>query len=148
MRLPTTSGAKARVPVVPLASIVLLLAMFLFLAGNVQERDRTRTELPASAGRAEAATGAGCIVIAKGAGETVTYRFSDGEEATRPMGGPTDIYLAVRQVLSSNPSKPFVIKADAGVRYSYVDDVLERLRRAGVRELVLLTRRRLTGSAP
>jgi hypothetical protein len=93
----------------------------------------------------EAPRGAALIVIARepggAGGPSLAYRFSDGRDPARSLGGPTDIYLAALRVIDSDPTKPFVIKADASVRYSLVDDVLEQLRKAGVRDLTLLTRR-------
>ena len=108
--------------------------------------------LPASRIRVDAPRGAACVVITREAGEerwgTLVYSFSDGKEASRRLGGRTDIYLAALRVVSDDPERPFVVKADAAVRYGLVDDVLEQLRKAGVRELTLLTRPLAPGGAP
>jgi hypothetical protein len=92
----------------------------------------------------DAPQGAACVVIARESGDerwgTLAYRFSDGEEASRSLGGRTDIYLAALRVVAQDPERPFVVKADAGVWYGVVDEVIEQLRKAGVRELILLTR--------
>ena len=136
------TGAGGGVLAVPLATLAALLAPFLLLA-LVSEADRSRVGLPVSLIRIAAPRGAACVVIAREAGEerwgSLVYRFTDGREASRRLGGPTDIFLAALRVVAEDPDRPFAIKADAGVRYGLVDDVLEQLRKAGVRELILLT---------
>ncbi len=145
------TGAGGGASAVPLATLGALLAPFLLLA-LVTEVDRSPLSLPASRVRLDAGRGAASVVIARGAREetwgTLVYRFSDGKEASRRLGGPTDIFLAALRVVTEDPERPFVIKADAGVRYGLVDDVLEQLRKAGVRELTLLTRAPEAGGTP
>jgi biopolymer transport protein ExbD len=151
-RLPhRRAAADGGVAAIPLATLGALLAPFLLLS-LVTEVDRSHLSLPASRGRVEAGKGAACVVIAREAGEetwgNLVYRFSDGKEASGRLGGPTDIFLAALRVVSEDPGRPFVVKADAGVRYSLVDDVLEQLRKAGVRELTLLTQPSEAGPTP
>ena len=142
-RFRRATGAGGGVSAVPLATLGALLAPFLLLA-LAAEVDRTRLVLPSSRVRLDAGRGAACVVIAREAREerwgTLEYRFSDGKEASRRLGGPTDIFLAALRVVAEHPDRPFVVKADAAIRYGLVDDVLEQLRKAGVRELTLLTR--------
>ena len=134
-----------------MATLGALLAPFLLL-GFAGEADRTRVVLPESRLRVVAPRGAACVVIARDSREArpggLVYRFADGKEAGRRLGGPTDVFLAALRVVSEDPERPFVIKADAGVRYGLVDDVLEQLRKAGVRELTLLTRAPEAGGTP
>jgi biopolymer transport protein ExbD len=145
------TGAAGGRTAVPLATLGALIAPFLLLA-LAAEVDRSSVSLPPSRVRQDAPRDAACVVIAREAGEekwgTLTFRFSDGKEASRRLGGPTDIFLAALRVLSEDPERPFVIKADAGVRYDLVDDVLEQLRKAGARDLTLLTRAAAAGAAP
>jgi biopolymer transport protein ExbD len=139
------------VSVIPLVSLGALLAPFLLIS-LVTEVDRSRLPLPASRVRVEAGRGAACIVIGREAGEeswgALAYRFSDGKEASERLGGSTDIFLAALRVVTEDPERPFVIKADAGIRYGLVDDVLEQLRKAGVRELTLQTDAPEAGETP
>jgi biopolymer transport protein ExbD len=148
---PSFRQAAGGAAAVPLATIGALLAPFLLLT-LVAEVDRSRVRLPASRVRPHVTRGAACVVIAREAGEerwgSLVYRFSDGSEASRRLGGPTDIFLAALRVVSEDPERPFVIKAEAGIRYGLVDDVLEQLRKAGVRDLTLLTRPPAIGSGP
>ncbi len=136
---------------VPLATLAALLAPFLLLA-LVSEVDRTRVGLPPSRVRVTAPRGAACVVIAPEAGEerwgSLVYRFTDGRETSRRLGGPTDVFLAALRVVADDPGRPFAIKADAEVRYGLVDDVIEQLRKAGVREITLLTSSPVEGSKP
>ncbi len=136
---------------VPLMTLAALLAPFLLLA-LVSELDRSRVALPSSATRVVAKRGAACVVIAREAGEerwgSLVYRFTDGREASRRLGGPTDIFLAALRVVAEDADRPFAIKADAGVPYGLVDDVLEQLRKAGVHEITFLTSPGTAGPTP
>jgi biopolymer transport protein ExbD len=145
------ASAGGGVPAIPLATLGALLAPFLLLL-LVTEVDRSRISLPASRVRVDAGRDAACVVIARESGEetwgALVYRFSDGKEASGRLGGPTDVFLAALRVVTEDPGRPFAIKADAGVRYDLVDDVLEQLRKAGVREVTLLTQASEAGSTP
>ncbi len=136
---------------VPLATLAALLAPFLLLA-LFSEVDRSRVSLPSSRIRVRAPRGAACVVIAREAAEerwgSLVYRFTDGRQASQRLGGPTDVFLAALRVVAEDPDRPFAIKADQGVRYGLVDDVLEQLRKAGVRELTLLTAPQPEGPTP
>ena len=145
------AGAGGGAAVIPLATLGALLAPFLLLASPV-EVDRTRVMLPASHARAEAGRGAASIAIARETEQegwgSIVYGFSDGEETSRILGGPTDIYLAAVRVLAEDPARPFVIKADGAVHYGAIDDVVEQLRKAGVREITFATAPAARRAAP
>ncbi len=134
-----------------MATLAALLAPFLLVA-FVSGADRSRVGLPPSSLRVVAPRGAACVVIERASDEarfgSLVYRFTDGHDASRRLGGPTDIFLAALRVVAEDADRPFAIKADAGVPYGLVDDVLEQLRKAGVRELTLLTAPPATGPRP
>ena len=147
MELRTRTPAEPAAPAAPLASIAVLVGLLLLQAA-VGGADRTEVDLPPSAVREEADRGAACVVLARGAGAATAFAFTDGEGPSRPLGGVTDVFLAALRVVSEDPDRPFSIKADGGVRHGLVDEVIEQLRKAGVRRLTLLTSPRRTEDAP
>jgi hypothetical protein len=148
MKLRIRSAPEGPVPAAALASIGAVVGLFL-LQALAHETDRTALSLPSSVSRTEADRGAACVVLARGAGPegATNFAFTDGEGPSRPLGGVTDVFLAALRVVAEEPSRPLAIKADEGVRYGLVDDVIEQLRKAGVRRLTLLTAPRAAGEA-
>ena len=146
MKLRVRSAPRGPVPAAALASIGAVAGLFL-LQALAHETDRTALSLPASLSRAEAGRGAACVILARRTGpeSAAKFAFTDGDGPSRPLGGTTDVFLAALRVVSQEPSRPFAIKADEGVRYGLVDDVIEQLRKAGVRRLTLLTAPRAGG---
>lgn len=150
LRAPMPSSAEA--PAAALASIASLAALFLLLA-VADGADGAGVRLPESVARAEADRGCACIVLASGAQapgapRATRFAFSDGDSPGRPLGAVTDVYLAALRALDSDPERAFAVSADAGVPFALVDDVIEQLRRAGAREVTLLTRAVPAESAP
>ena len=135
-----------------LAALAALAALFLLLV-LARGADGARVDLPASRTRADAGRGAACVVLAPDPAappgrDAPRLAFSDGDSPSRPLGAATDVYLAALRVLDADPGRPFAVRARAGVRYALVDDVIEQLRRAGVREVTLLTRAAPEEAAP
>lgn len=106
--------------------------------------DRTAMTLPSAASAVAPPGPAALVLLARSAREgdegTTSCAFGDGEGAVQPLGGPTDVYLAALRVLSDDPGRPFRIKADARLPWRQVEAVIEQLRKAGVREITLITR--------
>ena len=67
-----------------------------------------------------------------------TIKASDGQEDSKPVN-IEDLGILASNWMAKNKAQPVVVKADAKVRYKKIDDVLDRLRNAGVKNLKFLT---------
>ena len=129
---------EAIIPTASMADIAFLLIIF-FMVTTVHDVDRTDVALPSSVSRAETEKGASYVVLSKQDGE-VLYKFSDGKDMSRDVGSANDIYLEASRITHSSPERQFVIKADDDIRYYLIDEILDKLREAGVQNVLLLTR--------
>ena len=59
----------------------------------------------------------------------------------------SQLLSAVQRALDRKLERIVLIKADQGARYGEVMDVLDRLQRAGIEDIGLVTERRLRGAA-
>ena len=66
-------------------------------------------------------------------------RVSSGEEISYQVPGPEEVFSFASTVVSQDPTKSFVLKADRGVSYRVVDEVIDALKRAKVRNVYLLS---------
>lgn len=143
MRLPTPQAMPPTVPVAALADAAMLLVLF-FVLTTTYDVDRTPIALPAAAGGDRAELDAACVVVAREltptGREVLEYRFSDGRDAAVRLRGIEGLYLEASRVADRAPGRTFVVRADAEVRFTAVDSVLESLRAAGVRRVLLETR--------
>ena len=143
MQLPRPRPLPPAVPAAALADLTLLLVFFFRLSTSV-DVDRTPVDLPAAALASEAAPGAACLTIERQvdatAGETLTWRFSDGTGPAEELPGPEALFFAVSRIVDDDPERTFLLRIDSAVRYAVVDDVLETLRRSGARNVVFSAR--------
>ncbi len=151
MRLPNPRPPLApAVPFAALANITLLLAVF-FLLSTSFAPERDTIALPRAPGLSEAAPGAACLIVHRrvsaSAGEELGWRFSERNGVIRDLSGPEAIYFEASRIVDSDPERTFLLRIDAGVRFAVVDDVLETLRKAGVRNVVFGARPDTTGGA-
>ena len=125
-------------PVIPTASMadIAFLLIIFFMITTAYSLDRTPMQLPET--KEQEQTQKGAAVIAITAEET--YRFSEGQEDTRPVDGIVGLAEGIRGVTATNRLHPFVIKADRNVKYRVIDQVLEQLRSAGAENVTLLSR--------
>ena len=151
MRLPELRRAEVAIPTAAMADIAFLLVIF-FMLCTAHRADRTPVSLPTSDFRVDVDRNSAYVILEKPSGgdrrNELLYRFSDGKEAPRVVGGPADVYLEASRLVFDDPSRPFVIKADGMVRYRYIDEIIESLRKAGARNLLLLTRPRTALGTP
>ena len=150
MRLPKPRPLSPAVPVAALADITLLLVFF-FLLSTSFAPDGGTVALPRAPGLHEAAPGAACLIVLRrvsaSSGEELGWRFSERNGEVHDLSGPEALYFEASRIVDTDPERTFLLRIDAGVRYAVVDDVLETLRKAGVRNVVLGARPDDSGGA-
>jgi hypothetical protein len=103
--------------------------------------DRGAVSLPRFKGLSEAGPGAACLMVQRRvsptSGEELAWRFSERNGEVHDLSGPDSIYFEVLRIVDVDPERLFLLRIDAGVRYGVVDDLLETLRKAGVRNVVM-----------
>jgi biopolymer transport protein ExbD len=120
-----------------MADIVLLLIVFFVLTYRV-DLDPTPVTLPTSVVRAEVPEDAALISIsAPQAGSEV--RVSTGAERALRVRSDEEIATFAANVVAQERQRPFVVKADRGVRYERIDTVLQALRDAEAETVYLLS---------
>ena len=133
MNLKAPKRAESYIPTASMADIAFLLIVF-FMVTTTITVDRTAVELPTSLERVEVPKDAAVIAI----DETGQVHFSNGEEDSRVIN-IQDLLPSAAFIMSKNSLKYFLIKADGEAEYRYIDQVMEQLRQAAVRNIAMLT---------
>jgi biopolymer transport protein ExbD len=140
MRLPTRRPLPPAVPVVALANVLLLLGVF-FLVFTSFASDQDALALPRAPGCDAASPGSACLVVLRrisaSRGEELRWRFSERNGEVHDLSGPEALYFEASRIVDADPERTFLLRIDATVRYAVVDDILETLRKAGVRNVIL-----------
>lgn len=140
MRLPKPRPLSPAIPAAALADTALLLVFFFLLATRFVP-DRSDVELPRAPGLFEAPPGAVSILVERRAGaalgDALAWRVETGPADRRDLPGPEALYFEASRIVDKDPERTFLLRIDAAVRFAVVDDVLETLRKAGVRNVVL-----------
>jgi len=139
MNIKAPKRAESYIPTASMADIAFLLIVF-FMVTTTITVDRTTVDLPESVQRTEVPKDAAVIAIE----EDGIIHFSDGEEDSRVINAP-DILPSAAFIMSKNSLKFFVIKADGNAEYRFIDEVMEQLRQASVRNIAMLTVQEGTG---
>lgn len=139
MNLRSPQRAESFIPTASMADIAFLLIVF-FMVTTTLTVDRTDVELPTSLERTEVPKEAAVIAIE----QSGQVHFSDGESESRLID-PQDILASAAFIMSKNSLKFFIIKADGNAEYRHIDQVMEQLRQASVRNIVMLTNQEETG---
>jgi biopolymer transport protein ExbD len=134
MKIKAGRVAGAAIPTASMADIVFLLIIFFVLTFQV-EVDKTRVTLPKTNLRFEVPKKA-AIVSIKDDGQ---MRVSDGEAISTPVTSIQDVQSFAAEIVAVDPQKEFILKADRGVPYRYVDQVIDSLKQARVEVLYLLS---------
>ena len=142
MRLKKKFHAEALIPTASMADIAFLLIIF-FMITTVHEVDRTSVNLPLAVNRMEAEKGAAIVVLGKENGDLI-YKFSNGKDMSSVVGGPDDIYLEASRLTYVDDSQQFILKGDGTVRFEKIDELLDSLRKGGVRKVLLLSQQAVT----
>jgi len=127
-----------------MADIVFLLIIF-FILTYTTEVDRTQVQLPRSWVRTDVPAKSAVVSISAPA-EGHVIRVSTGEEISLPVNTDEEIVTFASNVVAQDPSKEFVVKADARARYERVDAVLDALKQAKVRTIFLLSEQKTVDS--
>lgn len=133
MRLKVRSVQNQGIPTASMADIAFLLIIFFMVTINF-EVDKTQVYLPRTQIRLEIPKKAAYISIT----EAGQIRVSGGEEISVPVH-PEDVLSFAADVVARDPSKAFVLKADRGVPYRYVDGVMDSLKQAKAQVIYLLS---------
>lgn len=150
MRLPRPRPLSPTVPVAALADIALLLVFF-FLLSTTFAPGREDVDLPRATGLHEAPPGAACVIVLRhigsSRGEELGWRFSERNGEVHDLDGPEALYFEASRIVDVDPERTFLLRIDAAVRFAVVDDTLETLRKAGVRNVLLSARPDDSGGA-
>lgn len=133
MHLKVAKRAESYIPTASMADIAFLLIVF-FMVTTTITVDRTVVDLPTSLQRVEVPKDAAVIAI----DETGQVFFSNGEEDSRAIM-TQDLLPSAAFIMSKDSLKYFLIKADGNVEYRFIDQVMEQLRQASVRNIAMLT---------
>ncbi len=125
---------EAQIFTASMADIVFLLIVFFVLTYNV-EVDRTQVQLPKTWVRTDVPKESAYISIDSNG----IVRVSTGKEMSLPVSSDEEVLSFAANVVATDPSKPFVLKADKGVKYEQVDKVLDALKQAKARVIFLLS---------
>ena len=134
MKIRPRSVQNQGIPTASMADIAFLLIIF-FMVTISFEVDKTQVALPKTDLRFEIPKKAAYISVT----EAGQIRVSSGEEISVPVPGPEEVLSFAAQVVASDPSKPFVLKADKNVPYRYVDRVIDALKQAKAEVIYLLS---------
>ena len=134
MKIRKRKKIESYIPTASMADIAFLLIIF-FMVTTTIPADRTPVDVPFSLQRTEFPEGSAIIAITS----TGLINVTEGEEQSHPVQGLDDLYAFAVMVMDNDPLHYFIIKADMDVRYELVDLVLEQLRHAKVKKVVLLT---------
>jgi len=122
------------IPTASMADIAFLLIIF-FMVTITFEVDKTQVLLPKTAIRLEVPKKAAYVSVT----EVGLIKVSDGEALSNPVLGVEDVLSFAAQVVATDPSKPFVLKADQNVPYDVIDKIIDALKQAKVEIIYLLS---------
>lgn len=139
MHIRKPKRAESMIPTASMADIAFLLIVFFMITTNITV-DRTNVALPTSLERTPVPKDAAVIAVARDG----IVHFSDGEEQSHVIN-LNDVLPAAAFVIEKDSLKWFIIKADGEAEYQFVDQVMEQLRQAAVRNIAMLTQQESVG---
>jgi biopolymer transport protein ExbD len=137
MKLKASIEHKPNIPTASMADIAFLLIIF-FMLTITFEVDKTQVQLPKTTLRYEIPKKAAYVSIDSNG----RIRASNGTEASVLVPTADEVLSMAANVISTDPAKTFVVKSDGGVTWEKIDEVLDALKRAKVRDLRLLSDQR------
>ena len=128
---------EAVVPTASMADIAFLLIIFFMLTTSFSPV-KTSVDLPESEVRVDVTKEAAIVAITADGRILISDGASPGQEIT----STDELIPFVQGIVTGNPEKQFVIRADRTVQYSVIDQVLDKLRSNGAKNIGLLTEQR------
>ena len=133
-----SGGLNSQINVTPLADVMLVLLIIVMLIAPLLQAG-VQVTLPEAANTSEKADNDDQTVLHV---DVVGRYYVDNV--------PTDesqLLTSIQRALDRKFERILLIKADQGARYAEVMEVLDRLQRAGIEDIGLITERKLRGGA-
>jgi biopolymer transport protein ExbD len=137
MKLKATIEHKPNIPTASMADIAFLLIIF-FMLTITFEVDKTQVVLPKTTLRYEIPKQSAYVSIDPNG----RIRVSDGNEQSALVSAADEVLSMAAGVIAMDPQKVFVVKSDGEVSWDKVDEVIDALKRAKVRDVYLLSDQR------
>jgi biopolymer transport protein ExbD len=142
MNLRASKTQDAVIPTASMADVAFLLIIFFLVTFQI-EVDKTQVELPKTDIRLEVPEDSAYVSVT----ESGFIRVSSGDEISVQVPSAEEVFSMASSVVAQNPTKAFVLKADRNVPYRAVDEVIDALKRANVRNVYLLSQQEIRDSA-
>ena len=134
----TSGGLNSEINITPLADVMLVLLIIVMLIAPLLQAG-VLVALPEAANTVE-----------KADNDSQTVLHVDSSGRFYVDNQPTNdgqLLASVQRALDRKLERIVLIKADEGARYADVMNVLDRLQRAGIEDIGLITERKLRGAA-
>lgn len=125
------------IPTATMADIVFLLIIFFIVTYNI-EVDKAKVQLPRTAVRTDVPRDAAYVSVDMDG----VIRVSSGKETSVPISSLEEVQTFAQNVVSQDPQKAFVVKADKNTRYQVIDRIIDGLKQARVSTIFLLSEQR------
>jgi biopolymer transport protein ExbD len=129
-----THKLAAVIPTASMADIAFLLIIFFMLTTSFSPV-KMSVDLAEAAFREEVEKGAAIIAI----NPSGLIEVSDGIRTGNVLNGLDELDIFLGEVVSLEPTKQFIIRADRNVKYELFNSVYEKLRDNNCRRIALLT---------
>jgi biopolymer transport protein ExbD len=128
---------RKRTPQIIIVSLIdifaMLLIFFIVTTTFKTAQSELAIKIPESKTATQAANPTDPIVLAITADEKIVLD-------TRPLNGVDDLTSALQDVQKKNPDRPLAMKADQKVSFGFLVQVLDALKKAGVKNLPTFTK--------
>jgi len=124
----------AVVPTASMADIAFLLIIFFMLTTSFSPV-KMSVDLAEAANREEVEKLAAIIAI----GPNGDIEISDGLQPGNKVNNLDELDIFIKEVLATDPTKQFIIKADKNIHYGAFNALYEKLRSNNCRRIALLT---------
>ena len=121
-------GTLAEINIIPLADVTLVLLLIFMLTAPLMYRG-IDVNLPRASSKPTAVEERMVLTVTK----DQSLYLNDRRLA------PTGLEVALRQAFANRTDKTLYLKADAGLSYGAVVDTMDRVRRAGIERLGMVT---------